>query len=107
MTDANILSARKVYRDMLRGSGMSAADFRAACERHPAFTSCHLDEPAARYTLASMKVYRAAVKVKAAARAADPASCNRCGGAGSISAYQHVDGGVCYDCAGTGKILPA
>lgn len=29
-------------------------------------------------------------------------TCERCGGAGAISAYQHIAGGVCYECNGTG-----
>lgn len=33
----------------------------------------------------------------------DEEFCDRCGGAGYISAYEHIDGGVCYDCDGTGK----
>lgn len=28
--------------------------------------------------------------------------CERCGGAGYISAFQHIDGGVCYECGGSG-----
>jgi hypothetical protein len=30
-------------------------------------------------------------------------SCERCGGAGHISAYSHVSGGVCFECNGTGR----
>ena len=30
-------------------------------------------------------------------------SCERCGGAGHISAYSHVSGGVCFECDGTGR----
>lgn len=28
--------------------------------------------------------------------------CQRCGGAGRISAYSHVSGGECFDCGGSG-----
>ena len=30
-------------------------------------------------------------------------SCPRCGGAGIIEAYKHINGGVCFKCNGTGK----
>jgi hypothetical protein len=30
-------------------------------------------------------------------------SCTRCGGAGKIEAYRHINGGTCFECNGTGK----
>ena len=30
------------------------------------------------------------------------ALCERCGGAGRISAYRHISGGTCFECEGTG-----
>lgn len=31
-------------------------------------------------------------------------TCTRCGGAGKIPAFHHIDGGLCYACDGTGAI---
>lgn len=29
--------------------------------------------------------------------------CARCGGSGKIKKFKHVEGGVCFDCNGTGR----
>lgn len=31
--------------------------------------------------------------------------CDRCGGAGKLTCFEHVDGGKCYKCAGAGFVL--
>lgn len=31
-----------------------------------------------------------------------PEACERCAGAGVIESYKHIDGGLCYECGGTG-----
>ena len=33
-------------------------------------------------------------------------SCDRCGGSGFISEYQHVENGICFKCRGIGSRLP-
>lgn len=38
-----------------------------------------------------------------AARRAAAAPCSRCGGAGTINCYRHVEGGRCFRCGGSGK----
>lgn len=108
-----IANARRTYRDMLRLSGMDAASFKAACEAHPQFAACHVDADWARYTSAALRVTREiqkgqmaakrALKIQRIESAVNTCSCERCGGAGVISAYRHISGGVCFECEGTGK----
>lgn len=37
---------------------------------------------------------------KRAPKRAAPSPCRRCGGAGHLAQYEHVDGGRCYACQG-------
>jgi len=93
--------ARRVYREMMVKSGLSAADFRAACERHQTFGM--LKDTAAwwQYQNAAVDVVAdlSGVKHTPSGRAV----CERCGGAGTISAYRHIAGGICFECDGTGS----
>ena len=106
-----IESARKSYRVMLNASGMTPDDFKAACEQHPAFNSVHGRPLFMRYYSAAFDVNKDIRADKRAKRSATiqarakvtTAKCERCGGAGRISAFKHVNAGVCFDCEGTGK----
>ena len=37
------------------------------------------------------------------ARHADPTTCNACDGFGRISAFAHIQNGLCFTCGGSGK----
>ncbi len=106
-----IESARKCYRVMLNASGMTPDDFKAACEQHPAFNSAPGWPLFLRYASAAGAVIQDIRADKRAKRSATiqarakvtTAKCERCGGAGRISAFKHVNAGICFDCEGTGK----
>jgi len=46
--------------------------------------------------------YAASLQPAMAAGVTEATKCQRCGGAGYLSAYKHVSGGECFDCGGSG-----
>jgi len=68
-----------------------------------------LDESEFEYKGFTVRVYTAHIGRTHTAEAVDPNRCKRCNGRGSLSAYKHVQNGVCFGCGGTGVkgMLPA
>ena len=51
---------------------------------------------------AMISVFRLCEENKRAAKVCG--NCPRCGGFGIINAFKHIEGGVCFECGGTGNI---
>ena len=94
-------TARRVYREMMVKSGLSAADFRVACEDHQTFWILKGTAPYWQYQNAAVDVVADLSGVTHTTNGR--AVCDRCGGKGYINAFRHISGGVCFECDGTGQ----